>query len=128
MNVFLRRTNNQYCAQKRRAEKAGVTLDYDLEKLRQAVRYALEVAKRCVFCGCVLTDKNFSVDHCYPTSRGGAHRFDNMHVCCQRCNETKGPLTTAEFYELLGRIRDWPEAARRNVLARLRAGGRLARA
>jgi hypothetical protein len=50
------------------------------------------------------------------------------HVCCQRCNETKGPLTTAECYELLGRIWDWPEAARRNVLARLRAGGRLARA
>ncbi len=70
-----------------------------------------------------------SVDHERPTSRSGAHAFANLHVTCKRCNEIKGPLSTAaEFAQLLAVLLSWPADARRSVLARLRAGARFCRA
>ncbi len=125
--LLARRIGNVYRSQKRRAKLSGIPLDYGAEKLRDVVRYALQVMVCCPFCGTRLTERNFSIDHEQPTSRGGAHAFANLHVTCRRCNEIKGPLSTAEFAQLLAVLLTWPAEARRNVLARLRAGARFCR-
>jgi hypothetical protein len=60
-----------------------------------------------------------------PTSRGGHHSLTNLVVCCERCNQTKGPLTAQEFEALLAFLRRGNFFVAKNLLARMRAGGRV---
>ena len=49
------------------------------------------------------------VDHIVPTSRGGTHSWDNVHLLCRTCNSSKqnAPLT---FFLQRKTIQDWEEA------------------
>jgi len=49
----------------------------------------------CVYCEC--HEGPFDLDHKIPWSRGGKHTVDNLVVACQRCNRSKGALTTEEW-------------------------------
>ncbi|MBI2168969.1 MAG: HNH endonuclease [Actinobacteria bacterium] len=40
---------------------------------------------RCQYCGAGAE----SIDHVVPTSRGGAHEWENVVACCRRCNSAK---------------------------------------
>jgi 5-methylcytosine-specific restriction endonuclease McrA len=42
-----------------------------------------------------------SKDHRVPRVRGGPDTRENMIVCCRRCNEDKGALTTEEYMAVL---------------------------
>jgi 5-methylcytosine-specific restriction endonuclease McrA len=79
----------------------------------------------CPDCGGPLTTANFSLDHRHPVCRGGGHALANLAVTCAACNRAKGPLTAAEYRQLLALLAAWPAEARRHTLARLRAGGRV---
>lgn len=39
----------------------------------------------CQYCGAAAE----SIDHVVPTSRGGAHEWENVVACCRRCNAAK---------------------------------------
>lgn len=44
---------------------------------------------------------NPSIDHKIPQSIGGSNTFDNIAICCHRCNIVKGTLTDGTFKELM---------------------------
>lgn len=53
---------------------------------------------KCVWCG---TQKNLSIDHILPRSRGGKDDIQNLSVACRSCNTRKGSKTAEEFTEWL---------------------------
>lgn len=54
---------------------------------------------RCAYCGCVLTDKNFTIDHIKPLCKGGKDTADNKFPSCRECNEGKGSMTLKEIHK-----------------------------
>lgn len=48
---------------------------------------------QCVYCGDGLCrdkeNKNFTVDHIVPLSKGGSNHLNNMAPCCLECNQDK---------------------------------------
>jgi CRISPR/Cas system Type II protein with McrA/HNH and RuvC-like nuclease domain len=47
----------------------------------------------CGYCG---SQKNLTIDHIVPKSRGGKNTWDNMITCCSRCNSVKDDRTPEE--------------------------------
>jgi hypothetical protein len=45
---------------------------------------------------CAKRGGNLTIDHIIPRSRGGAETWENMVVCCERCNNRKGDRTLEE--------------------------------
>lgn len=121
--AFIRRTQNGFQDLKRRAKKDGLQVSYSIAEFRNHVRGA----SHCPYCGALLTVDTYSLDHAIPVSREVSpriHALANLAVCCQRCNEVKGPMSADEFMQLLGLINGFYLAARSNLLARLRAGAK----
>lgn len=57
----------------------------------------------CQYCG---TDRNLTIDHVIPQSRGGKDTWENLTTCCYSCNNTKDDRTPEEWgVELLNRPR-----------------------
>lgn len=50
--------------------------------------------KECQYCG-VKHDK-MTIDHVFPTSRGGNDTWENCVTCCNSCNTKKGSKTPEE--------------------------------
>jgi 5-methylcytosine-specific restriction endonuclease McrA len=48
----------------------------------------------CRYCG--KNSGSMTIDHIIPKSRGGADTWENMVVCCSRCNNRKGNQTLEE--------------------------------
>lgn len=55
----------------------------------------------CGYCGSVLNDHNYSVDHIIPTAIGGRDSFDNLMPCCKTCNSVKNAASLETFRERL---------------------------
>lgn len=126
MDLFKRRTKDRIAEHARRARAHGAALDYGLCDLRNLIHSAIADGK-CPFCRGPITEANFGIDHADPVCRSGGFDFANLIVCCMPCNSAKGPLTATEFRALLAILATWPEQARKNTLARLKAGARYAR-
>jgi 5-methylcytosine-specific restriction endonuclease McrA len=62
-----------------------------------------------------------------PIAREGSFSGKNVVTCCAACNAAKGPLTYQEYLLLLMALNSIHPNAKRNVLARLKAGGKLVR-
>jgi len=45
---------------------------------------------QCGYCG---SQKNLTIDHVIPKSRGGSNGWNNLVTCCSRCNSLKGDKT-----------------------------------
>ncbi len=43
----------------------------------------------CFYCGAKLTDKNKTLEHVVPISKGGTNRAENCRWACEECNEYK---------------------------------------
>lgn len=56
-------------------------------------------AKVCYYCNTPLTEKNRTIDHMIPLSRGGPNRKENRVWCCRECNANKMDMTVEEFME-----------------------------
>ncbi len=51
----------------------------------------------CIYCGCILTSKNMTIDHSYPQIYGGPTIPENMALTCSSCNNRKGFLNHSEY-------------------------------
>lgn len=48
---------------------------------------------QCVYCG---SQKELTIDHVLPRSRGGKNTWTNLVTCCSKCNHKKGNKTPEE--------------------------------
>ena len=48
---------------------------------------------RCVYCG---SQRQLTIDHVIPKSKGGQNTWSNMVTCCSKCNCKKGNRTPEE--------------------------------
>lgn len=48
---------------------------------------------RCVYCG---SQRQLTIDHVIPKSKGGQNTWSNMVTCCSKCNSKKGDKTPEE--------------------------------
>ena len=46
--------------------------------------------KKCGGCGLVLPERNLTVDHIKPRSKGGGDEIENLQLLCSHCNSIKG--------------------------------------
>ncbi len=107
--------------------RAKTTLPYTLCQFREHVTMYLRHLV-CLYCKEALTPGNFSADHNIPMARSGStDDLNNITICCTRCNQIKGQLTGEEFFALLLLANQFEPQAKRSLLARLRAGGKLTR-
>jgi len=54
----------------------------------------------CAYCGQVgknINDKNLTIDHVHPQSRGGKHTWQNTVTSCRGCNHAKANRTPEEW-------------------------------
>lgn len=69
---------------------------------------------QCAYCG---SDKNLTLDHITPTSKGGSNRVTNVLCACKDCNKSKGHTAWYDWYmkqsffttERLSDIIEWQE-------------------
>lgn len=71
----------------------------------------------CEYCGIELQEISEppytfapSLDHKNPKSRGGENSFDNIAICCHRCNIIKGTMTDTTFKKMLELLNKEPLA------------------
>lgn len=58
--------------------------------------YLLEKwGRKCAYCG--VKDVPLEIEHIIPKSRGGSNRVSNLTLACNKCNQTKGSQTAAEY-------------------------------
>lgn len=50
----------------------------------------------CCYCGDKVTEKNATLDHLNPQSKGGKHTKNNLKTCCFVCNALKSGKTYEE--------------------------------
>ena len=48
---------------------------------------------KCLYCG---SEKNLTIDHIMPSSRGGSNSWENLATCCKGCNNKKDNKTPEE--------------------------------
>jgi len=56
----------------------------------------------CQYCGCV--EKDLTVDHIVPRSRGGRHEWTNVVTSCKACNHRKGSKSLQEARLVLNTV------------------------
>lgn len=44
----------------------------------------------CAYCGKTFFNRECTIDHIIPRSKGGSNHFANLVACCQECNYLKG--------------------------------------
>lgn len=70
-----------------------------LKHYRKRLR-ALKRLLFCYLCGeLIMSQREFSLDHVIPKSRGGATVPDNLLPAHKRCNELKGNMYLTEYLE-----------------------------
>lgn len=118
-----------------RVTRVGRTVPFTLDEFRcwLASIFGPQVvdgfgnAVRCPYCGVPIDFLNCSIDHIVPISRGGELGLSNLCACCAECNRAKGSLTGTEFTLLLAFLAPWQEAARKDLLTRLKTGAGFVR-
>ena len=101
---------------KRRAKKKEVAKlgTYTIEEWQEAMQF---FNNKCAWSGKSLTNKNESVDHIYPNSKGGTLNINNIVPCDISVNKSKGDSDWEEWYpkqpfyskEREKKIREWIE-------------------
>jgi 5-methylcytosine-specific restriction endonuclease McrA len=65
-----------------------------------------EIIKRdgllCYLCGNLLTEKQATLEHVQPITRGGNDKPENIKIACKSCNSSKRDKTLAEFKKWRG--------------------------
>lgn len=69
----------------------------------------------CQYCGNIFDDKELTLDHVVPKSKGGRNTWTNIVAACKQCNQKKGDKTPTEARMRLIRA---PKRPLSNVLNR----------
>ena len=69
----------------------------------KTLKMAMQVDWTCPYCFEKMVaepnqPKTATIDHVFPTSKGGVKKDFNEVVCCAECNTMKGNLTLQEFF------------------------------
>lgn len=87
------------------SEKGEIFLEYwELSKSTCAIRFLVlwRDKFRCIYCDCILTTENQTVDHVVPESDMGMFEAENLVGCCKACNEEKHvTVLNIDEYKLL---------------------------
>lgn len=77
-----------------------IAVDGEIKKQRKFNVSRALVFKRdlhiCAFCGHEFYEKDLSVDHVLPSSKGGKDSWTNLVTSCKRCNHKKANRTPEE--------------------------------
>jgi 5-methylcytosine-specific restriction endonuclease McrA len=57
----------------------------------------------CQWCGKELSVTSGTIDHLYPTSKGGTNTWRNVVASCSKCNRNKGNKTKEEYEKSSGK-------------------------
>jgi len=52
---------------------------------------------QCLYCGNYFSFSELSRDHVFPSSKGGADKWENVVAACKRCNQRKGDKLLGEI-------------------------------
>lgn len=71
---------------------------------------------KCQYCGNQFNEKELTMDHVVPKSKGGKKTFENIVMCCRKCNELKAdkymkPIKkprSPTYFELVHNRRKYP--------------------
>ncbi len=80
-----------------KAARRTVTASQLLDKLK-AQGFKCALSGRCLTHESNLPN-SITLDHAHPSSRGGAHDIDNLHLVAREINRMKGTMTVGEFIE-----------------------------
>jgi 5-methylcytosine-specific restriction endonuclease McrA len=78
-----------------------IKLTYDVAIPKQELPFSRENifardGHRCQYCGRIFPEKELTLDHVFPKSRGGKDEWDNIVTCCKHCNQEKADRTPEE--------------------------------
>lgn len=79
---------------KRRYRKRGATIRDGPAAVKRLESLSV---LNCFYCGKVITDEAWHVEHLTPIARGGEHSAANVVPSCSSCNLSKGKLLPNEF-------------------------------
>lgn len=71
----------------------AITSSEARRKWRQSIKEKWNY--QCAYCG---SEKNLTLDHITPRSKGGSDRVTNVLCACQECNISKGHRTWYDWY------------------------------
>jgi len=75
----------------------------DNKKIRELIRKKYN--NHCAYCGCILTDNNYTIDHISPRRRDrlaalrGSDDVVNFNPCCKSCNSSKSVYSIEKWRE-----------------------------
>lgn len=81
-------------------------IDYNLLKEKFA-----KLGNKCIICG----NKDITIDHIIPVSKGGTNDIDNLQPLCKSCNSSKGNKTMEDFLNYLERKKKYEKQLRNNI-------------
>lgn len=84
---------------RRRSRRVGVKVSLTREEWAEICEAS---DNRCAYCG---SDERLGMDHLLPTKRGGSHSKENVVLCCNSCNASKGQMTPVEWIRAGGKWR-----------------------
>jgi 5-methylcytosine-specific restriction endonuclease McrA len=64
----------------------------------------------CQYCSVRIKDREATIDHVIPYSKGGLEKWENTVTCCKRCNRIKGNKTLAQSGLKLLRVPTKPKS------------------
>ena len=79
----------------RRAKKQDREIDFNVSDWDYAIDW---FANKCAYCDTDM-ENNATIEHIYPSSKGGGLTYDNIIPACNACNEEKGNKTLLEYAE-----------------------------
>ena len=65
----------------------------------QVIEELLKIATHCGYCHNLLTE-NVTIDHVIPLIHGGKHSVENIVLCCELCNLSKGTKLLTQWSPL----------------------------
>jgi hypothetical protein len=97
----------------------AITSSEARKKWRQSIKDKWN--HKCAYCG---DDKNLTLDHITPRTKGGTNRLTNILCACKNCNYSKGHELWFEWYlmqdffteERLSAIIEWQKQINPNEL------------
>lgn len=54
----------------------------------------------CVYCGCILTFKEATVEHIIPIGKGGPDIIENLTISCKPCNNHRHDIPFDEWKKI----------------------------